>query len=687
MARIRVYELARALDIGAKDVLEHARDLDIHVTTALSGLADSEADLIRLAVERANGEGDGQAAALLLPRPDPAAPPALPAPPSAATEALPAPDPAAPVALQDGDQAAIPAPDPTAPPLPVAPHLAPDAPDQVLVELDGETMPGGVAVLTTEVEELPLPEVLEPLPEPSRPDRLLRLRAALAGWAIPAAIGAFLAIVLVLRFRAIGLLGINSDEVVYSGQAASLAGVEGFVDRFSVFRAHPLLFQFALSLVYRFEFIDIAGRYVAAVFGLLTIPVTYLFGKDLFGRRVALTGAAFLAIMPYHVVVSRQALLEAPLALFFTVTMFAFARYRITRRVGWALMIGVAAGMTFLSKEVGILVLGVVAVVVLVEGRYSIRHLLAGVAAFSLTVLPHFLAARMAEKGAEAGGGWIQYLIWQTSRPPNHPGRFYFFNLPQYFGVPLLILVIVGIWLSVRTDRERRRNLIALAWLVVPFLFFQVWKVKGYHYLLPIAPVAALFGARALWAIRSSGWARAKQAFGAVLAVTVVTMIWVAALNGPITQNYARIGDAGYAGIPGGKEAALWMATETPEGARALTIGPSFSNIIKFYANRETLALSVSPNPIRTNPAYEAVRNPDYLLRWGLVEYIVYDVYSAERTAHFANRLLDFVDRYGGDVVHEEMALRVDADGDHYLTPVVRIYRVAPVGTGGGAGA
>jgi len=168
-------------------------------------------------------------------------------------------------------------------------------------------------------------------------------------------------------------------------------------------------------------------------------------------------------------------------------------------------------------------------------------------------------------------------------------------------------------------------------------------------------------------------------------ALSFVTMVYVASANGPFAQNYERIGDAGYAGIPGGKEAAEWIRTNAPEGSRLLGIGPSIGNVVRFYADTDVDALSISPNPLRTNPAYEAVRNPDYQLRWGLYEYLVYDAYSATRTPHFANRLLDFVDRYGGELVYEVTSLQIDGEGGTYTAPVIQIYRVRPVESGAGA--
>src|SRR5512146_1295771 len=57
-----------------------------------------------------------------------------------------------------------------------------------------------------------------------------------------------------LRIWQINVMGYNTDEAVYAGQAAAIAGVEGLKNLFPVFRAHPLLFQFLLSVIYRINF-------------------------------------------------------------------------------------------------------------------------------------------------------------------------------------------------------------------------------------------------------------------------------------------------------------------------------------------------------------------------------------------------------------------------------------------------
>ena len=83
-----------------------------------------------------------------------------------------------------------------------------------------------------------------------------------------------------------------------------------------------------------------------------------------------------------------------------------------------------------------------------------------------------------------------------------------------------------------------------------------------------------------------------------------------------------------------------------------LAIGPSMANILEFYGHRRAYGLSVSPNRLHRNPIYQAVPNPDLSLRRGDIQYIVWDAYSARRSAHFERRLLSYVSRYRGRAVY-----------------------------------
>ena len=101
------------------------------------------------------------------------------------------------------------------------------------------------------------------------------------GWAIVVVVPSLL-----LRLWAVDALGVNSDEAVYAGQAASLARDPASLPFFPVFRAHPLLFQSLLSLQYRPRRHHVGGRLLAVAFGMGTVWLTYAIGARLYGRRV-----------------------------------------------------------------------------------------------------------------------------------------------------------------------------------------------------------------------------------------------------------------------------------------------------------------------------------------------------------------------------------------------------------------
>ena len=64
-----------------------------------------------------------------------------------------------------------------------------------------------------------------------------------------------------------------------------------------------------------------------------------------------------MALMPYHVVVSRQVLLDGPMTLFATLTLLLLARFALSGRPAWLYAAGAAMGLTFLSKETSIVLL------------------------------------------------------------------------------------------------------------------------------------------------------------------------------------------------------------------------------------------------------------------------------------------------------------------------------------------
>ena len=131
-------------------------------------------------------------------------------------------------------------------------------------------------------------------------------------------------------------------------------------------------------------------------------------------------------------------------------------------------------------------------------------------------------------------------------------------------------------------------------------------------------------------------------------------------------------------GVPGGREAGEWIEGHVPKGAQMLAVGPSMANILQFYGHRKAYGLSVSPNPLRRNPSYEPVLNPDLQMHSGEIQYLVWDSYSAERSSFFSEALLRLGERYHGEVVHVETVQVTLTDGMITEKPVIIIYEVLP---------
>jgi hypothetical protein len=109
-----------------------------------------------------------------------------------------------------------------------------------------------------------------------------------------------------------------------------------------------------------------------------------------------------------------------------------------------------------------------------------------------------------------------------------------------------------------------------------------------------------------------------------------------------------------------------------------MSVGPSMANILQYYGRRKIYGLSVSPNPLHRNPVYEAMRNPDRLIRDNELQYVIWDAFSADRSPFFSRKLMRFVERYNGRVIHTETVPVKTESGHIARKPVITIYEVRP---------
>lgn len=493
-----------------------------------------------------------------------------------------------------------------------------------------------------------------------------------------------------LRGAYLDALGYNSDEAVYAGQAAAIAKDPVLSEIFPVFRAHPLLFQFTLSLFYSvFGTSDLLGRAVSAAVGVATVFLVYCLGVSLYGRRAGLYAALFMALMPYHVIVTRQVLLDGPMVFCSTLSLLFMVRFAQTRRAEWLYAAAAGMGLMFLAKETSILMVGAVYAFLALSPKITVRIIdiflsmvvmVAVMAAFPLSV---------SLAGGGGGGKTQQYLVWQLFRRPNHTWDFYPTVVPPAIGVLVIAAALLGL-LLLRRQSGWPEKLLGL-WILVPVVFFELWPTKGFQYLLPAAPPLVLLAARTLVRLPERDlrlrWPRHSLYFrvwrvpqflpGLLGALLIASSLFLSSWSWVHPAPSADF-IAGSGGIPGGREAGVWIDANIPQGATFVAIGPSMANILKFYGHRRTLGLSVSPNPLHRNPSYEPVLNLDYQIRSGEVQYLVWDSFSAGRSDFFSATLLRYVNKYYGRVVHMQTIPVTTPDGAAVEKPIIIVYEVRP---------
>src|ERR1700687_3128871 len=131
----------------------------------------------------------------------------------------------------------------------------------------------------------------------------------------------------------------------------------------------------------------------------------------------------FIALSPYAVMVSRQMLLDGPMAFFFALCLLFLALYvrkpdRLTLFAA-----ACAAGLAFLSKETAILMVPAILVFFMLarDVPLKLRDLAISSLIYGVTISPFPLSLVL------TGGSKLaqEFFIWQVLRRPNHDYSFY----------------------------------------------------------------------------------------------------------------------------------------------------------------------------------------------------------------------------------------------------------------------
>ncbi|MFB3884572.1 MAG: ArnT family glycosyltransferase [Thermodesulfobacteriota bacterium] len=301
----------------------------------------------------------------------------------------------------------------------------------------------------------------------------------------------------------------------------------------------------AVSSFFWQGFHSYAVRFVPALFGTLTVLLTFLFGKALYSSRTGFLSGLILATSIEFAYLSIRANIDTTLTFFTTAALFCFLQWHRYRRPRLGASPGLSAGQEFRpvtlpaeeeegvklgptghGKQETLLIYGfyaslslatltkgpvgfilpllVVLVYLAVQKDWkSMRQmkLLPGMLLFVGIVLTWYVPAVI--KGGE---DYLNMTLFRHtidrfsegwSKP--RPIYYYFYNFPIDF-LPWTLFLPAAIAYGYSRERvqERKEFLFITLWFVLIFLFFSLSKGKRALYLLPLYPAASLMVGK-LW--------------------------------------------------------------------------------------------------------------------------------------------------------------------------------------------
>jgi hypothetical protein len=273
----------------------------------------------------------------------------------------------------------------------------------------------------------------------------------------------------------------------------------------------------------------IVSKIMSAIMGAATCAIVYLLCAEFYDRRIAISAAAILALIPDFVAHNQMAAIDGPLTLFFAVTLYLFMMAVKKDSIRYYIASAISLGVLIDTKFNGAFAIPVMIAFFIIH-RYKntdankkirelihFKHNLPDILKKVDKYLPlkpagYFFAIMLAT--IYVLWPWIWYdpldlgrtlKHWIVSVPTeyflgvNQAAPIYYY--PVYFMVttPALLLVPLALGIYSAARSKDAFKYILLLWMFVPFLYgFSSFVQGGMRYLLMIYPAVAILCALGL---------------------------------------------------------------------------------------------------------------------------------------------------------------------------------------------
>ena len=298
------------------------------------------------------------------------------------------------------------------------------------------------------------------------------------------------------------------------------------------FEKPPLLYWLNAASLKIFGQNEFAARFPSALCGLLTILVTYVIARHLYGRRSALIAALILATSAGFVLQSRIILTDMLLTFCLTAALGSFIvasqrEGRRSRALPWYLFYLFCALATLAKGLIGMVFpAGIIFFYLLLSRRWRLlseMRLATGLPLFLAMAAPWFVVVSL--RNPEFAWFFFIHEHFERFTSTVH-GRY----KPFWFFVPVLLATmlpwsffipgaLVRAWRD-RHHEDSQAGTYLLIWVVLIFLFFSKSDSKLIPYLLPIFPPLSMLIAQR-FSLLVNGHAREIKSASCLLGISL----------------------------------------------------------------------------------------------------------------------------------------------------------------------
>ncbi len=314
----------------------------------------------------------------------------------------------------------------------------------------------------------------------------------------------------------------------------------------------------------------LAGRLLTTMLGLASILLIFYIGKRWFEEKTALLSAAFLAILPLHVVHSHYLTVEVPSTFWILVAVLFFTRIEQSKGGLAYIAAGVASGLAAAAKYTGILCVPILLLAHLyIHRKKRVRafldrrilfFLMAVLAAFFLGT-PYFFLSPIEVYNDILSLFKINIHAAKASYP--------IISLLVYsLGIPMILLAVLGMIIAI--VKRKTADVFLISWIALSLILIFISGTPFTRHLVLMSPFIILLAARgSSFLFEKRFWRGSKR-----WAMTIAALFLAFVCGWTFLSSYA------YVSLMEKKDirdiAAEWINNHVPIGASMGVVQPWF---------------------------------------------------------------------------------------------------------------